>query len=99
MSQKDPEMERVELTPLEKIEALYAELLDWYGDADKKQQRTAAKFLMVALDKLAISEGNNWHHLVSEYIDILKHNPERFQKILQSNRGELKNKNPSDPLH
>jgi hypothetical protein len=99
MSQKKPKGMTVELTLLEKIEALYAEIVTWYGDADEKQQRTAAKLLMVSLDKFALYEGDNWHSLVMEYVDILKQDPERFQKILLSNRGELKTKKPSDKLH
>lgn len=96
MSNKDKE---VELTPLEKAESLYSEIVEWYGEADKKEQRAAAKLLMVALDKLAIYEGDNWHQLVAEYVDILKHDPERFEKILLSNRGELKEKSLSEHVH
>lgn len=89
----------VELTPLEKIELLYNELFEWYGDADKKEQRIAAKLLLVSLDKFAAFEGDNWHDLVMEYIDILKTDPERFQSIITSNRGELKEKDFSKPVH
>jgi hypothetical protein len=99
MSQKESEKITVELTPLEKIESLYAEIVNWYGEADKKEQRAAAKLLMVSLDKFSIYEGNNWHQLVMEYVDILKYDPERFQKILLANRGELKTKKSSDRLH
>ncbi|WP_299198763.1 hypothetical protein [uncultured Amphritea sp.] len=88
----------VELTPLEKTESLYDEIVEWYADAGEKEQRAAAKLLMVALDKFAIYEGHNWHSLVMEYVDILKHDPEKFQKILLSNRGELKEKPVSGPL-
>ena len=43
-----------ELTPLEKVESLYSELTEWYGEADKKELRVAAKLLLVALDKFAL---------------------------------------------
>jgi hypothetical protein len=89
----------VEFTPLEKVESLYDELVDWYGDADKKELRVAAKFLLVSLEKFSMHGGNDWHDLVEEYIEILKNNPERFQKILESNRGELKNKSATDSVH
>jgi hypothetical protein len=89
----------VELTPLEKIESLYNELFEWYGQADKKEQRIAAKLLMVSLDKFSTHEGAGWHRLVMEYIDILQHDPERFQRIIESNRGELKDKKSSTLLH
>jgi hypothetical protein len=89
----------VELTPLERIEALYKELVEWYGEADKKEQRVAAKLLMVSLDKFATYEGRDWQTLVMEYVDILRDDPERFQKMIESNRGELRNKQSSDRLH
>lgn len=92
------EIKKAELTPLEKIEQLYQELSDWYGDADMKQQRIAAKLLLVALDKFATAEGPKWHSLVMEYIDIAQKNPEKFSRILESNRGELKGKK-DDSVH
>ena len=99
MSQKKPEKTIVELTPLEKIESLYSELVDWYGEADKKEQRVAAKLLIVSLEKFAIYEGNGWDDLVMEYVAILKNDPERFQKIIESNRGELKGKKSTTLVH
>jgi hypothetical protein len=99
MSQKKPEKTTVELTPLEKIESLYSELVDWYGEADKKEQRVAAKLLIVALEKIAIFEGNGWDDLVMEYVAILKNDPERFQKIIESNRGDLKAKKATTLVH
>lgn len=87
-----------EFTPLEKIEHLYQELLDWYGDADQKEQRIAAKLLMVALDKFSTVEGTHWRSVVMEYVDILQQDPERFARIMQSNRGELREKADSS-LH
>jgi hypothetical protein len=89
----------VELTPLEKVESLYQELIKWYGEADKKELRSAAKLLIVALDKFAMHGGNQWDSLVMEYVDILRNDPEKFQKIMESNRGELKGKKPTDSLH
>lgn len=99
MKKKEPKTILTELTPLEKIELLYNELFEWYGDADKKEQRIAAKLLLVSLDRFAACEGVGWHSLVMEYIDILKNDPERFQKIITSNRGELKEKDPNAPMH
>ncbi len=99
MSQQIPPKNDAELTPLEKVESLYAEMVEWYGDADKKELRAAAKLLIVALDKFAAFGGHAWQHLVLEYFEILKNDPERFQKIIESNRGELKEKQPDTPLH
>lgn len=92
MNNNEDSPQEAEFTPLEKIEQLYQELSEWYGEADKKQQRIAAKLLLVALDKFAAAEGPNWHSLVMEYVNILKHDPERFIRIMESNRGELKGK-------
>lgn len=99
MSKKEPSDMIVELTPLEKVEALYAELVGWYGEADKKELRVAAKLLIVALDKFAKHGGPDWSELMLEYVDILKNDPEKFKKIIESNRGELKGKKPTDLLH
>ncbi len=60
-----------ELTPLEKVESLYSELTEWYGEADKKELRVAAKLLLVALDKFASYGQNDWDQLVMEYVDTL----------------------------
>jgi hypothetical protein len=49
MNKKKTDDMLVEFTPLEKVESLYDELIDWYGDADKKELRVAAKFLLVFL--------------------------------------------------
>lgn len=89
----------VDFTPLEKIEVLYKELTSWYGDADKKELRVAAKLLIVALEKFSIHAGADWHSLVMEYVDILKNDPEKFERILESNRGELKEKKATDRYH
>ncbi|AFI84281.1 hypothetical protein [Methylophaga nitratireducenticrescens] len=99
MSNKEQQDMVVEFTPLEKIEALYSELTDWYGEADKKELRVAAKLLMVSLEKFSLYGGSDWHDLVNEYVDILKNDPEQFQKILRSNRGELKDKKSTGNYH
>lgn len=99
MSVKKTKQKMAELTPLEKVEFLYAEMVQWYGDADKKELRAAAKLLIVALDKFESFGGHAWQHLVYEYIEILKNDPDRFQKIIESNRGELKEKKQDGRLH
>ena len=99
MSKKENQDMVVDFTPLEKIEALYSELTDWYGEADKKELRVADKLLMVSLEKFSIYGGADWHKLVNEYVDILKNDPEQFQKILRSNRGELKDKKSTGNYH
>lgn len=95
MTNKIPDAD-VEFTPLEKIEAVYNELSEWYGEAEKKELRIAAKLLIVSLEKFEKYGGPGWDHLVLEYVNILKTNPEKFQKIIESNRGELKEKKSND---
>lgn len=99
MSKKTDQDMVVDFTPLEKIEALYTDLTTWYGDAEQKELRVAAKLLMVSLEKFSLYGGADWHNLVAEYMDILKNDPEQFQKILQSNRGELRDKNTTGGYH
>ena len=78
------------MTPLEKTEAFYADLLRWYGDGDDKELRAAAKLLMVALLKLQQHDGPHWQGTVYEYINILANDPERFERMLESQRGETR---------
>lgn len=78
------------MTPLEKTEALYRELVDWYGDGDERETRAAAKLLMVALLKLKEHGGPGWEGLVDEYLIMLKNDPERYHRMLESNRGREK---------
>jgi hypothetical protein len=99
MTKQNNKKAMAELTPLEKVEFLYAEMVDWYGEADKKELRAASKLLIIALDKFAEHGGHTWQHLVLEYFDILKNDPQRFQKIIEANRGELKDKKPGSPIH
>ena len=53
------------MTPLEKTEALYEELVSWYQDGDKKELRAASKLLMVALNKLHEHGPREWGTLVN----------------------------------
>ena len=78
------------MTPLEKTEALYGELVTWYGEGDKKELRAASKLLMVALDKLHEHGEHEWQALVKSYIDILANDPADFQRMLDAQRGEKK---------
>lgn len=78
------------MTPLERTEALYEELLRWYGDGADKEMRAASKLLMVALDRLRTYGGDDWRTLVYSYIDTLVEHPERFRQMLNSQRGETK---------
>jgi hypothetical protein len=73
--------------PVERVEALYAELVAHYGDGDKRELRAAAKILLVALSKFREHGGPQWAELLDEYVQILKQDPRRFQRMLESNRA------------
>ncbi len=79
-----------QMTPLEKVEGLYDELVDWYGEGANREIRAASKLLMVALLKLKEHGGFGWQELVEEYLLMLRNNPERYQSMLDANRGERK---------
>jgi hypothetical protein len=74
-------------TPTERVEALFHELVAHYGDGDQRELRAAAKLLLVALARFRAHGGEHWSALLGEYIDILERDPERFERMLQSNSG------------
>lgn len=78
------------MTPIEKVEALYDDLVTWYGDGQDRETRAAAKFLMIALLKLKDHGGFGWQGLVEDYVRMLTNDPARFQRELDANRGENK---------
>ena len=84
-----------EMTPLERVEALYAELVAWYGDGSDREIRAASKLLMVALLKLQENGGFGWQKLVEDYLIMMRSDPERFRRILDANRGEGKTEAPA----
>jgi hypothetical protein len=83
-------MDSVAMTPLEKVEALYQELVDGYGEGADREARAASKLLMVALLKLKEHGGFGWQGLVEDYVLMLRNDPERYARILEANRGERK---------
>ncbi|WP_295878300.1 hypothetical protein [uncultured Thiohalocapsa sp.] len=80
-------------SPTERVEQLHRELTAHYGGGDDRELRAATKLLLVALDKIRTHGGRNWPSLLDEYVHIVKHDPERFARMLQSNSssssGEL----------
>ncbi len=76
------------MTPLEKVEALYEELVAHYGEGEDREMRSAAKFLLVALAKFKKHGGSRGIALAEEYLDLLKHDPDKFERIMHSNRSE-----------
>lgn len=82
------------MTPLEKAESLYEELVSSYGNGSDRELRAAAKLLMVALDRLRTHAGDDWQSLVYSYVDILARDPERFRQMIESQRGASKTDKP-----
>jgi hypothetical protein len=75
------------MTPLEKIELLYDELVAHYDSGQDREIRAAAKLLLVALDKFRQHGGTHWTTLLDEYVNMAKENPEKFTKTIESQRG------------
>jgi hypothetical protein len=76
------------MTPLEKVEALYDELVAHYGEGEDREIRAAAKLLLVALAKFKAHGGQRGIALADEYLCLLKQDPEKFERILRGNRSE-----------
>nr|WP_320049770.1 hypothetical protein [uncultured Desulfuromonas sp.] len=74
-------------TPMEQVEQLCEELRAHYERGDESQLRIAAKLMLVALNQFQQWGGPDWKNLVTEYVDIALNDPEKFERILQSNRS------------
>lgn len=73
--------------PMARIEALFEELVEHYGEGDDKELRVAAKMLMVALDRFRQHGGYGWPGLVREYLSIAIDDADRFDLMLNANRS------------
>jgi len=76
------------MTPLEKVEALYEELVAHYCEGEDREIRAAAKLMLIALDKFKKHGGPKGIALADEYLDLVKHDPDKFDRILISNRSK-----------
>jgi hypothetical protein len=75
------------MTPLEKTEAFFDELVAHYGEGEDREIRVAAKLMLVALVKFKEHCGSRRIDLAGEYLNLLKHDPEKFERIMLSNRS------------
>ena len=80
-------MPKDRLSTTDRVEALYKSLVEHYGAGDDREIRAAAKLLMVALWQFRAHGGHNWAGLVDEYVRLIKGDPERFERMLESNAG------------
>ena len=81
-------MSQQHLTPMEQIESLCDQLASHYGEGEGRELRVAAKMLLVAVDRFRRHGGLGWSNLVREYLEIAEHDPEKFERIINANRGE-----------
>ena len=77
-------------TPMEQVEQLCEELRVHYERGDESELRIAAKLMLVALNQFQQWGGQDWKSLVQEYVEIALNDPEKFERILQSNRSGLR---------
>ena len=75
------------MTPLEKTEAFFDELVAHYGEGEDREIRAAAKLMLVALAKFKEHGSPRGIELADEYVNLIKYDPEKFERILQSNRS------------
>jgi hypothetical protein len=74
------------MTPLERVETLYLDLVQHYHEAEDAQLRAAAKLLLVAIAEIRRHGGSDWQGLLNEYVQIAGQDPERFERMLRANR-------------
>lgn len=74
------------MTPLERVEVLYRELVAHYHEAQDAEVRAAIKLLLVAIAELKRHGGSDWAALAYEYLAIAERDSERFDRILRGNR-------------
>lgn len=79
-----------DLTPLEKAEACYEDLVAHYGEGEEREIRAAAKLVLAGLAKLKEHGGRRGIAVAEEYLYLMKHDPETFERILLGNRGRSK---------
>jgi hypothetical protein len=75
------------MTPLEKTEQFFDELVAHYGEGEDREIRAAAKLMLVALDKFKAYGGLHGVELAAEYLNLLRYDPEKFARIIISNRS------------
>jgi hypothetical protein len=75
------------MTPLEKTEAFFDELVTHYGEGEDREIRAASKLMLVALAKFKEHGNPRGIELADEYLNLIKYDPEKFERIMQSNRS------------
>lgn len=86
------------MTPLERVERLYRDLTRHYRGGRDAELRAAAKLLLVAIAAMRHHGGPTWHHLVDDYVRIARHDPKRFERIMEASRTAPKKADSDDSL-
>lgn len=86
------------MTPLERAEALYGELVAHYCGAPDAEMRAAAKLLLVAIAELKRHGGADFRRIVYEYVALAERDPERFERILRASRSDAGAQPPDDDV-
>ena len=75
-----------EPSPIERVEALYLDLVAHYGRGEERERRAATKLLSVALARLAENDPDGWLRTVEEFVTMARVEPERFARVLEGGR-------------
>jgi hypothetical protein len=86
------------MTPLERVEIFYRELVEHYHEANDAELRAAAKLLLVAIAEFKRHGGEEWRRLLDEYVHIAKNDPARFERMVQGNRTNAARPHGDDEL-
>lgn len=80
-----------QLSPTERVDALYLDLCRHYEGGADKELRAAAKLLLVALARLREHGGDNWDVTLDAYVKIAKNRPDKLAAILQQGNSGRRN--------
>ena len=83
---ENPDTQRDEANPLQRVDRFYDELVSHYGDVQDREIRAASKLLLVALEKFRRHGGPGWKKLVDEYLALMDKDPDKFDRIIMCQR-------------
>ena len=75
------------ISPIERVEQLYLDLVAHYAGGEQREARAAAKLLIIALARLAEHRPDDWEKLVDEYVEIVRDQPGELERILDGGRS------------
>jgi hypothetical protein len=79
----------VEDNSLRKAQALFDELASHCGSGADREIRAPTKLLLLlALEKFRRHGGPGWMSLLEEHIDMIKEDPEKYDRMIKCQRGE-----------